>query len=207
MAAAEREHLGRPSRAEVADEAGGQHDRRKRRIEREDGDEGRGGDAPHPPVLQRAAADAVRRVQHQRGDRRLDAVEDAGHHRHVAEAQVDPRQRDEDEQRGQHEQGAGHEAAARAVHEPADVGGQLLRLGAGQQHAEVQRMQEALLADPAPPLDQLRMHDRDLPGGPAETDEAELEPEAKRFGKGNGRGGRRKRRGGVRQGGVHGKLR
>ena len=39
-----------------------------------------------------------------RRDSRLDAVEDAGDQRHVTEAQVDPRQRDQDEQRRQHEQ-------------------------------------------------------------------------------------------------------
>ena len=37
-----------------------------------------------------------------------------------------------------------------AVHQPADVGRELLRLRAGQHHAVVQRVQEAPLADPAP---------------------------------------------------------
>jgi hypothetical protein len=192
----------------VTDQAGCQHDRRKRRVEREDRHERGGGDAPHPPVLQRAAADAVRRVQHERSDGRLDAVEDAGHHRHMAEAQIDPRQRDQDEQRRQHEQRPGHDATPRAVHQPADVGGELLGLGAGQQHAEIQRVKKALLADPAPPLDQLGMHDRDLPGGSAEADEAELEPEAESLCEGNGLEGRRKRWGcgrGVRKVGVHGR--
>ena len=56
----------------------------------------------------------------------------------------------------------------RAVHQPADVDGELLRLGAGQQHAVVERVQEPLLADPAAPLDQLAVHDRDLACRPAE---------------------------------------
>ena len=63
----------------------------------------------------------------------------------------------------------GDDAAPRAVHQPADVDGELLRLGAGQQHAVVERVQEALLAEPAPALDQLAVHDRDLPGRAAET--------------------------------------
>jgi len=50
----------------------------------------------------------------------------------------------------------------RAVHEPADVGGQLLRLRAGQHHAVVQRVQEALLGDPAPALHQLLVHHGNL---------------------------------------------
>ena len=120
-------------------------------------------------------------VQDDRGDRGLEAVEHAGDERHIAEAEVDPRERDQDEQRRQHEQTAGHDAAPRTVHEPADVRRELLRLGAGQQHAVVQRVQEALLADPAPALDELRVHDRDLSRGSAEADEAELQPETQCF--------------------------
>ena len=70
----------------------------------------------------------------------------------------------------------------RAVHEPADVGRELLRLGTGQQHAVVERVQEALLADPAAPVDELAVHDRDLAGRSAEGDEPELHPEAKGLG-------------------------
>jgi len=65
------------------------------------------------------------------------------------------------------------------MHEPADIGGQLLSLRAWQEHAVVQRMQETALRDPAPPLHQLLVHDRDLSGWAAETDETELEPEQK----------------------------
>jgi hypothetical protein len=64
------------------------------------------------------------------------------------------------------------------MHQPADVGGKLLRLGAGEQHAVVERVQEPLLADPAPPVDQLAVHDGDLSGRPAKTDESQLEPKA-----------------------------
>jgi hypothetical protein len=42
-------------------------------------------------------------------------------------------------------------------------------------------MQKARLADPAPPFDQLRLHDSDLPSRPAERDETQLQPETKRF--------------------------
>jgi hypothetical protein len=48
-------------------------------------------------------------------------------------------------------------------------------------------VQEAPLADPAAPLDELGVHDRDLPGRPAEADEAELQPEAQREGRAGGR--------------------
>ena len=195
MPTAQGKHLRPAPCAEVADQCGGGDDGRKGCVEREDGDEGGGGDAPHPAVLQRPRADAVCGMQHQRGHGRLDAIEDAGHQRQVAEAQVDPAQADEDEQRGQHEQRASDDAAPGAVHQPADVGGQLLRFGTGQQHAVVQRMQEALFADPAAALDQLGVHDRDLPGRAAEADEAELQPEAEGLGKAHAR--RRGRAGGC----------
>ncbi len=188
MPAAQAEDLRRMPRAEVPDQRRRRHDGRERGVEGEDGNEGCSRDAPHPAVLQRPRADAVRGVQHQRRHGRLDAVEDAGHPRHVAEAQVDPAQGDQDEQRGQHEQRAGDDAAPGAVHQPADVGGQLLRLGAGQQHAVVQRVQEALLADPAAALDQFAVHDGDLPGRAAEADEPQLQPEAQRLAEAHGFG-------------------
>jgi hypothetical protein len=50
-------------------------------------------------------------------------------------------------------------------------------------HAVIQRVQETLFADPASTLHEFGMHDRDLPGQPAKTDEAEREPEAQRFAK------------------------
>ena len=65
----------------------------------------------------------------------------------------------------------------RAVHEPADVGGELLRLGAGQEHAVVQGMQEAVLADPALLLDDDAVHDRDLAGGAAEAEQRDAQPD------------------------------
>ena len=52
-----------------------------------------------------------------------------------------------------------------------------------QQHAEIQRVQKAGLADPSLLLYQLRLHDCDLPGGTSEGDEPELQPEAESFGK------------------------
>src|SRR2546430_8169239 len=68
------------------------------------------------------------------------------------------------------------------MHQPADVGRELLRLGAGENHAVIERVQEASLGDPALLLDELAMHDRDLPGRTAEADPAEFPPVAQRLG-------------------------
>jgi hypothetical protein len=80
-----------------------------------------------------------------------------------------------------YKQRARHDAAPRSVQQPPDVDGELLRLRAWQQHAKVQRVQKARLANPAALLYQLGLHDRDLPRGTAEADESELQPEAERL--------------------------
>ena len=46
----------------------------------------------------------------------------------------------------------------------------------GQQHAIIQGMEKMGGADPAAAVHQLGLHDGDLAGGPAEADEAQLDP-------------------------------
>ena len=86
---------------------------------------------------------------------------------------------------GSDEQPAGHDAAERAVHQPADIGGELLRLGAGQQHAVVERMQEPLLGDPALLLDEDAVHHRDLAGRAAEAQRRNPHPRPERLAQGH----------------------
>ena len=121
-------------------------------------------------------------LQHNRRHRRLDAVQQSSDPRHIAKGHIHPAQRDQDKQRGQHKQDTGHDTAPGAVHQPADVGGQLLRLGSGQQHAVVQGVQKTGFRDPALLLHQLAVHDGNLPGRTTKADKAQLEPEAKRLG-------------------------
>ena len=71
---------------------------------------------------------------------------------------------------------AGDEPALRLVQEPADIDGKLLRLGAGEQHAVVERVQEPVLADPALLLDEDAVHDGDLPGRAAEGERGDARP-------------------------------
>ncbi len=167
--------------ADKADHAGRQHDVGEGHVQRKDGDKGGCGHGPQHPVIERPGANAVGGKHDDGGYRGLDAIQHPGHHGHIAEGQVDPGQRDQDRERRQHEQRAGHDAAQRAVHQPADVGRQLLGLGPGQHHGVVQRMQETVLADPAPAFHQFGMHHGDLAGRTAEADEAELEPVEKRL--------------------------
>jgi hypothetical protein len=149
-----------------------------------------------PAVAQDARPDAPGREGHDGHHRGFHAGEERGDRRHLAVAHVQPRQHHQDHERRQDEQQPRGQPAAHAMQQPAYVGSQLLRLGTGQQHAVVERVQEAAFGDPAPPLHQLLVHDGDLAGGPAEADEAQLQPETKGVGKANyvGHGGHSRRR-------------
>ena len=128
-------------------------------------------------MVQRARGHALRRLRHDDHHRRFDAIKQPGQPRHVPPGQIQPRQQHQNGQRWQHEQQPGHHAAPGAVHQPAQIGGQLLGFRARQQHAIVQRMQKTPLRNPAPPHHQLLVHQRDLPGRPAKADPAQPEPE------------------------------
>lgn len=63
------------------------------------------------------------------------------------------------------------------MHQPADVGGQLLGLRAGEQHRVVERVQKAALREPTAPIHQLGVHQRHLAGRTTEADQTQLQPE------------------------------
>ncbi len=91
---------------------------------------------------------------------------------------IDEGQAEQQEDRGHDETEARDDAAERAVEPPAEVDRELQGLRPRQQHAEIERIHERPLFEPAAPFDDLAVHDRDLPCRPAEGDEAELQPEA-----------------------------
>ncbi len=192
IVAAQAEFFRYPATAQVTDDGGTQHDQREGHVEGEYRGERRRGDRPQPIVLECAGADPVGGMHHDCRYRWLDAVENARHYRHFAKGDVQPGQRDENEQRRQHEQCPGDDPAPTAVHQPAQVRGQLLGLWPRQQHAVIKGMQESSFGNPASALHQLLVHDRDLPRRAAEADEAQFEPEpeghAQADGVGSGQG-------------------
>ena len=101
--------------------------------------------------------------------------------RHLAPKRVDVTQRHNADDAGKYEQAAGYETANRPMHEPADVSGKLLRLGAWQQHAVVQRMEKPLLGNPSLLLDEDTMHDGDLSGRSAKAQERNSYPGVRRL--------------------------
>jgi hypothetical protein len=180
-----RQPLRPPATHREAGEPGAEHDQREGDAEHVDRDEGYGRHGQQEARLQRAPADAQHRFDHHREDGRLQPEEQRGHDRHRPEAHVDPAQHAQHQRARQHEQRTRHDPAPGAMQQPADVHRQLLRLRARQQHAVVERVQEARLADPAPLLDQFAMHQRDLPRRPAEAQPADPPPQAQGFGEGH----------------------
>src|SRR3954468_4786646 len=63
------------------------------------------------------------------------------------------------------------------LHEPTNIDGKLLRLWTRQKVAIVQRVQEPAFRDPAPFLDDDPVHDGDLSGRPAETEQRHAQPD------------------------------
>ena len=164
------------------DERGGEHDQRERNGEEEDGDEGEAGEHHHGAVLERALADPEHGLDHDREHGGLEPEEQGLQGGRAMEQRVERAQGQDDDEAGQDEQRARDHAAPGTVQQPADVDGELLRFGAGQEHAVVERVQEPRLADPALLVDQDLVHQRDLAGGTAEAEQADLQPGAGGFG-------------------------
>ena len=190
------------ARADIADQAGTDDDRRERNVQREDRHEGDGGDRDGGGRPQRPPADADDRVDDDGEYRRLEAEEEAFEPCRLAEGGVDGGEGENDDEAGKDEQPAGGDAAAGAVQEPADIGRELLRLRSRQEHAEVEGVQEAALRDPLPLVDEDAVHQRDLPGRPAEADEPDRCPHLQRFAKGRTDTRRRPKRRGFAHAGF-----
>src|SRR5437016_6174622 len=77
------------ARADKTDNAGRQHDQRKRHAEKENTEEGEACEYQHRPAFERSAADAVYRLEHDREHRRFQAEEERGDSRHTAEDGID----------------------------------------------------------------------------------------------------------------------
>ena len=69
------------------------------------------------------------------------------------------------------------------MHQPAEIGRQLLRLWPRQQHAKIQRVQKTRIGYPMALFHYFTMHHRNLRRRPAEGQQTNAEPHAQRFGK------------------------
>ena len=83
-------------------------------------------------------------------DGRLDAIEKTSYPCDFTIGNVNPRQSDQNEERWQHKQNTGHNAAPCFVHQPANVSGQLLGFWSGQHHAVIECMKKTFFREPTP---------------------------------------------------------
>ena len=153
-------------------------------MEEEQRHEPRGGESPGDTALQGAAADAQQRLDDKYQHGAFQTEEQGIDDRHLAGQRVDQRQGQHDEGARQDENDARRQTAFHAMHRPAEVGGELLRLRPRQQVAETERVQKTPLADPVPVLDHFFMQQGDLAGRPAKRQQTDFEPDAEGGGEG-----------------------
>ena len=167
---------------EKADEAGAEDHQRKRGREEEDRDKGRRRDQPQRRAAQRARRQPPHRLQHHRQHARFQPEEQRRQRPDMAIERVEDAERQHAKRARQDEQPARHQRPGGAVHQPADIGGQLHRLRARQQHAEVQRMLKPPLADPAMLHHGQPVHDADLRRRAAEAQQGDAQPDPRGVG-------------------------
>src|SRR5262249_2571630 len=139
-----------------------QHYQREWYVQKVDADESRRRDQIMHAALQRPATDS----RHGFNDDGFESSQHAGNRSDFAPSCINIRKREQDEDRRDNEERSGDDAAAHTMEQPTDVDRQLLRFRPRQQHAVVERVQKTLFTHPAPSLDQLAMHDPNLPRGP-----------------------------------------
>ena len=165
----------------IAQQSGAGDHQGKRHIEEEDGDEGRTGDEPMSRPAKRALCNSEQGLDDDDENGRLDADKRRLDKGQVTVQRIGDAEREHDKGAGQHEQQPSREAAQRAMQPPADIGRKLHGFGTRQQHAEIERVQERLLADPFALVHQHAMHQRDLAGRAAEGQNADPRPDGERF--------------------------
>ena len=156
-------------------------DGRKGRVEQEERGEGPEGERPGEAVPERPRADPEQRLDDQRQHRRLHAEKRRLDRRQPPVKRINGGERGDDDRARQDEQQTGRQTPAYAVQQPAGIGGELLRLRTRQQHAEIERMQETRLVEPALLLHHDAVHEGDLRRRPAETGESDPRPGRQRL--------------------------
>ena len=167
-----------------SDERGYQDHDRKRNPQNEQREEGKHRDDDMHRLLERPLRHPPERFGHQRDDGALQAEEHAHQPRQLPEGGIGRAQGEDDAEARQHEQDAGGQTATHAMQQPADIGRELLCFRPGQQHAEIECMQELRFADPFSLVDHEAVHEGDLACRPAEAEATDLEPELGCLGEG-----------------------
>ncbi len=173
-----REECGSEPVAQQADQPRAEYDEREGDLVEEDRHERRCRESYHEPIVEGAPSNAVKRLYHDGQDRCLEPVEECFDYRDILILGVQDAEDEDRYEAGKHEERAGDQPPADAVEKPSDVDGELLRLGAREQHAVVERVEETTLADPPLFVHQDALHDCDLAGGTPEAEGRDPRPYA-----------------------------
>jgi hypothetical protein len=183
------EHGRTRARHQPAQRARADHHQRKRPIEHEQRNQRRNGHRALERGVERAARQPHHRLRDDRQHRRLDPRKQRDKPAQLRGKAVKHRQRQDHQRARNDEQQPRDQPAAHAVQAPADPDRQLLRLGPGQQIAEIERVEKLVFADPPARFDQFTVHQRDLPRRPAKAEAADPRRHAHQIGNGGGRSG------------------
>ena len=167
--------------ADKANQTGSENHEREGDMEGEERDEGERRDAAQDIVLQRAFPHPHHGFDNDGEHGGFQAEEQRGDNSDRSKQRIDDAERHDGQRAGQDEEPASEKAAFDAMHQPADIGRKLLRLGAGQEHAIIERMQKARLGNPAPLVDEDAVHHRDLSCRPAKRQGRDARPDAQRL--------------------------
>jgi hypothetical protein len=125
--------------------AGGKNDHRKRDGEEENANKGSRCERNQCAALESSLTDPNNSFNDDCQYGSFEPEQQCSDDWHLAPKRVDVTQRHNADDAGQYEQAARYETADGPMHEPADVSGELLSLGARQQHAVVQCVEKSLL--------------------------------------------------------------
>jgi len=148
-------------------------DQWKGQAEGEERQEGEAGNGPVGARGECTPGHTQQRLEDDGQHRRLDAEEGGFNQGQPAEGRIENGQCQHDGRARQHEEKARGKPAPHAMQFPSGIGGEL--------HAEVERGQIFLLAQPAAAFHDLAMHERDLAGRAAEGEAADSCPGSERI--------------------------
>ena len=130
----------------------------------EDGkrDEGRPRKDPSRPPPQRTTGNSKQRLHNKNQHGALQPVENRKDEGDFTKNREQRRQDQHQKGTRQNKQQPCRKSTLGAIHQPAEIGCQLLRFRPRQERTEIQRMQKPAIADPAPLIDKFTMHQSDL---------------------------------------------
>ena len=169
------------TRADPSDDAGGEHDQREWHGEEEDATKARRPARASAALQARGCRPGARPASTIASTAAFKPKNSAATIGTLPYSGVNATQRHDRDDAGHDEQAAGDDRPRPAVHQPADIGGELLSLRAGQQHAVAQRVQKPALADPFLLVDDDPVHHRDLARRSAERQRGDPQPDPERL--------------------------